>query len=110
MAEIRFQLDEHLGTAIAAQLRQRGIDALTAHEAGLRGLADIDHIRYAFENSRVLVTEDDDFLTLIASGRDHAGVIFFPGGVRNVGDVVNALVLVHGVFSAEEMVGRLEYI
>ena len=110
VAEIRYQLDEHAPAAIAVQLRLRGIDALTAHEAGLRGATDFDHVRTAMESGRVLVIEDDDFLKLVASGHEHAGIAYFPGGVRNISDVVNALVLVHGVYSAEEMIGRIEYL
>jgi hypothetical protein len=110
VAEIRYQLDEHAPTAIAVQLRLQGIDALTAHESGLRGAADIDHVRIAMEHGRVLVTEDDDFLKLAMSGYDHSGIAYFPGGVRNISDVVNALALVHCVYSADEMIGLIEYL
>jgi hypothetical protein len=110
VAEIRFQLDEHLHNVIAIQLRRRGLDVLTAHEAGLRGATDSDHLRTALTNGRVFGTVDADFPALVASGIDHAGIAYFPGKARNVGEFVNALVLVHGVYSAEEMVGRIEYL
>jgi hypothetical protein len=110
VAEVRFQLDEHLHNAIAVQLRRRSIDVLTAHEAGLRGASDIDHISVALANRRVFVTVDDDYPTLAAMGIEHAGIVYFPRRVPSVGDFVEALILVHGVYSAEEMIGCLEYL
>jgi hypothetical protein len=38
------------------------------------------------------------------------GSPIFPGGVRNVSDVVNALTLIHGVYTAEEIIGHVEYL
>jgi hypothetical protein len=110
VAEIRFQLDEHLHLAIAVQLRRRDIDALTAHEAGLRGASDSDHLRVAFANGRVFVTIDDDYPKLAATGIEHAGMLYFPRRTPDVGEFVNALVLIHGVYTAEEMIGRIEYL
>jgi hypothetical protein len=43
-------------------LRQRGINVLTAQEAGRCGLADVDQLKFATANERVMVT-----LTLIIS-------------------------------------------
>ncbi|MBI3947329.1 MAG: DUF5615 family PIN-like protein, partial [Armatimonadetes bacterium] len=47
-------------------LRRRGVDALTAQEAGRGRLHDSDHLAFALAEERVLVTMDSDFLALSA--------------------------------------------
>ena len=44
---VRFHLDEHVGNAIAAGLRRRGIDVTTTHDAGLGGATDPAQLAYA---------------------------------------------------------------
>jgi predicted nuclease of predicted toxin-antitoxin system len=55
--------------AIAEQLRVRGIDALTTAEAGRahQGLSDEDQLTFATADQRMLVTEDSDFVRLVAT-------------------------------------------
>lgn len=44
---IRFYCDEHVDPAIAKALRTRGVDVLTAQEAGMLGVPDEDHLQLA---------------------------------------------------------------
>lgn len=75
MAEpIRYFLDQHIHGAIPGGLRQRGIDVLTAQEAGRCGPSDADQLGFATAQERVLVTHDTDFLALATSGIAHAGI------------------------------------
>lgn len=55
---LRYYLDEHIDPAVAAQLRARGVDAITAAEAGRAGqsIADIEQLAYAATQGRVMVT------------------------------------------------------
>lgn len=76
----------------------------------MRGAADAEHIWVALADGKVLVTIDKDYLTIVADGRPHAGIAFLTPRTRSVGAIVEALILVHGVYSAEEMVGRIEYL
>ena len=69
---IRFHLDEHVHGAIASGLRRRGMDVTTTAEAGLLSADDIDHIHFAIREHRVIFTQDEDFLSLAASGIEHA--------------------------------------
>lgn len=62
---------------IAAGLRRRGVDVFTVVEAGLLGAPDEQHLEYAVELRRVLVTADPDFLR-ITHARSQAGLAF-PG-------------------------------
>jgi predicted nuclease of predicted toxin-antitoxin system len=54
---VKVHLDEDLSPAIAAALRQRGIDAVSAHEGAL-GLSDAAQLRVAAAAGRVLVTRN----------------------------------------------------
>jgi predicted nuclease of predicted toxin-antitoxin system len=68
-----YHLDEHVSHSIAKGLRSRRIDVSTTSDAGLAGASDIDHIKYGPRESRVIFTNDADFLRLAASGQTHAG-------------------------------------
>jgi hypothetical protein len=109
VADIRFQLDEHIDPAVAMQLRLRGIDVLTADEAGLRHAPDTRYFQHSRETTRVIVTYDRHFAGMHHQGVEHSGIVFFPKGRRSVGEIVEALTLVHGVFRSEEMVGHIEF-
>ncbi len=68
-AAVRLYLDENLSPKIAEQLRLRGIDAISARDAGTLGDTDPNHLKRAIEMERVLVTTDVDFLRLASSLR-----------------------------------------
>ncbi len=77
---MKLYLDEHLSPLLARMLRNRGIDCLTAVEAGTLGQSDEVQLAYATSQRRVLVTFDrSDFLALATQwaehGRPHAGII-----------------------------------
>lgn len=77
---LRYFFDEHMPVAIAEQLRARGIDVLTALDAGRANqkIEDADQLRFATQVGCVLVTEDSDFVSLSASQQPHAGIVYFP--------------------------------
>jgi len=49
---IRLYLDEDVDVALAAALRQRGIEVLTTQEAGHLGLPDEDQLTFATREQR----------------------------------------------------------
>jgi predicted nuclease of predicted toxin-antitoxin system len=56
------------------------------------GDPDREHLSYVVENDWILVTFDDDFLSLVeVSGSAHAGVIYVKQAGRDIGDVVKAV-------------------
>ncbi|MEN3336254.1 MAG: hypothetical protein V7641_5619 [Blastocatellia bacterium] len=107
---IRFHLDEHIASAIAIALRQRGIDVTTAAEASLLAATDEDHLEYAHKSRRVMVTHDDDFLNLHARGTSHAGMAYCRWGARTIGEMVQMLVLIYELMSPDEMMGKIVYL
>lgn len=109
-ARIRFYLDENVPIAVADQLQRRGIDAVTVRDLGLLGQSDADHLALAHHAGRVLCTHDADYLDLAQAGEPHSGIIFGQQHKHGVGNWVGFLELVYNVYSAEVMVGRLEYL
>lgn len=107
---IRYLVDEHVAKAVATGLRKRGIDTITIAEASLLGAEDEDLLAFGKEKSRVMVTQDRDFLRLAAEAKgDHLGIVYAPQG-RSIGELVRLLDLLAQVSDAEEMRGRVEYI
>ena len=59
---------------------------------GRLGDPDREHLSYALANDWILVTFDDDFLSLVeGSELDHAGIIYVQQAGRDIGDVVKAI-------------------
>ncbi len=110
MGRVRYLFDEHFANVPARVLRTKGIDVITAADAGLRGADDTQVLARAHASSRVIVTRDQDFLRLNAEGRPHAGIVFVGKGIRTIGELIEMLLLVHDAFSAEEMLGHVEFV
>jgi len=99
---VRLLLDEHYSPKIAAELRKRRHDVVSATERNdLRGLGDRELWDRASIEGRALVTENvADFMPLVreaaAEGRRHSGVVFtsprsLPRGPRTIGRFVKGL-------------------
>ncbi len=111
MAEsVRFYLDQHIHGALAQGLRQRGVHALTAHEAGRCGLPDPEQLAFASEEALVLVTFDVDYLALHRSGLPHAGIAWCEATKHSIGELLRRLLLLHEIMDAEDMRNHLEYL
>lgn len=70
--------NENFPQPAVAELRNRGHDVLTTHEAGNsnRSVSDLDVVRYATANGRVVVTLNRrDFIRIHQSGIPHAGIV-----------------------------------
>lgn len=82
-----FYLDENLSPRVAATLRARGLDVVSAHEVGNTQLDDRSQLRYAAGAGRATVTCDiGDFAELtgefIATNDEHAGIVLVPPTFR----------------------------
>jgi hypothetical protein len=107
---IRLHLDESVSPAVAAGLRQRGIDVSTTADAELSGATDAEQIAFALAAERVIVTHDSDFIVHHAAGTPHAGIAYCHQDKYQIGELVRLLVLLHGCFSDEETRGHLEFL
>ena len=117
MSRLRFQLDEDCqASALAASLRQHGIDAVTTNDAGLQGVDDETQLREAAARGRAMVTNNiRDFVPLharcVAEKRPpHAGLVVFPQQEFGLGEIVRRLSHLTQVLSAEEMKNRVEWL
>jgi predicted nuclease of predicted toxin-antitoxin system len=107
---IRFHLDEHLPAALADALRKRGIDVTTPNDAGLRGASDEEHLEFAWQSGRVIVTQDNDFLRLHSHGLLHAGITYCKQQTRNIGQIIQALTVIYDSFTPDEVKGQVLYL
>ena len=107
---IRFHLDEHVDPAIAFALRRRNIDVTTTTDANLLSADDSVHLEYARQSERVIFTQDEDFLTLAASGAEHAGIIYNKPGRRTLGQIIEFLELVFVCLNEDEMKNHVEFL
>jgi hypothetical protein len=109
-------LDEDCqSAALAAALRQHGIEVVTTNEANISGLSDDGQLEYAAGQNAAIVTNNiRDFTTLharwIEEGRQHAGIVVFPQQEYSLGEVVRRLSHLHRTLNAEEMQSRLEWL
>ncbi len=108
--KIRFHLDENANPAIANGLRRRGIDVTTTPEAGLISVSDEEQLRFAFRQSRVIFTQDRDFLRLHDNGFEHCGIAYCIKGSRSIGEILRGLILIWEVLEAEDMRGKVEFL
>jgi Domain of unknown function (DUF5615) len=83
---------------------------LTAQDAGRCGQSDPDQLAFATAEERVVVTFDADYLALHQSGVQHGGIAWCPQQKHSIGDLINALLLVHGVLDRDSMRNHVEYL
>lgn len=96
--------------SLPAGLRARGVDVLTAQDAGRCGLPDPDQLAFATAEERVVMTFDADYLALHNSGAQHAGIAWCTLRKYSVGELIQLLMLMHGVFDRDAMRNHLEYL
>jgi predicted nuclease of predicted toxin-antitoxin system len=96
--------------AVAIGLRQQCIDVLTTQEVGNCGISDSEQLAFATAESRVIVTFDVDFLALHNAGMSHSGIAWCQLTKYSIGQLIAILVLVHAVYSADEMLNHVEYL
>jgi hypothetical protein len=107
---LRFHLDEHVPASVASALRRRGIDVTTTTQANLCGRPDQEHIAYAVRESRVIYTQDADFLVAAAGGTLHAGIAYNAPNSRSIGQIIEFLTLLDACLSQEAMRNTVEFV
>lgn len=102
-------MDEHVPTAVTRGLQARGIEVLTVQNASLSHTADNRILAYALAQGRVVFTQDEDFLAEHRRGTLHAGIVYAHQHT-SIGAMVRGLMLIHGVYTSDDMRGNLEYL
>jgi hypothetical protein len=80
MMHVKLYLDENVPEAIAAAIRLRGYDVTTVKDAERKAASDLDQLRYASLQKRVLFTFNVvDFVKLheefLSAGYRHSGIL-----------------------------------
>lgn len=95
-------------------LRLRDVDVMISAEAGMNGRKDEEQLLFASSCGRVLYSfNSKDFYQLhsrfLMQGRTHAGLILGPQQELSIGEQMRRLMKLIAAFSAEEMIGRVEF-
>lgn len=77
LRDFKLLTDENIDPDVGAHLRQLGFDVIDVAESGLQGSVDVDLMRLATSQGRLVVTHDSDFGTLaIQQGEPLVGLIY----------------------------------
>lgn len=113
---IRVYIDEDaMSAALVAALRGYGFDVLTAHEAGMRGRSDPDHLRLASAEGRVLFGFNSrDYMRIhreiLQAEGHHAGIVLLGKRSPDIGRQLRGLIAVAELHGQEGMVDGMEVI
>lgn len=73
---MRFLVDAQLPPALARLLRDRGHEAAHVTEIGPADAPDRDIWQHALQHDAVIVTKDEDFADMVATGREAPAVVW----------------------------------
>jgi hypothetical protein len=111
---IRLYHDHNFHERFAIDLRRQEFDLVTAREMGHELLSDEEHLSWATEQTRVLITHDlRDFVPLARKwnfeGRHHAGIILSEQpGLTAYGVLLRRLLRLLDTLTADDMIDRVE--
>lgn len=113
---LRLYIDEDaMDRDLVRALRARGVDVLTAIEAGLIEQPDETHLEYATAQGRILYGFNvSDYYRLhtefLRQGRTHAGIVLARQQQYSVGEQMRRLLRLLASVPVEEMKDRVEFI
>lgn len=112
MAEqvIRFFFDENMPVEVAEQLNELGIDTVTTRDLRRLGQGDPSQLEFAASDGRVICTYDKHYIEMAQRGIKHTGIVFIPGTYRDYGVLLRYFIELNRVYTAADMVNRLEYL
>lgn len=114
--KLRLYIDEDsMRRALVSALRARGVDVVTALEAGLAGRADDVQLDYATAEGRVLYSYNiSDFCRLhsayLSAAKAHAGIIMAQQRQFSIGEQMRRLLRLVAARAPEAMQCQLEFL
>jgi hypothetical protein len=110
---IRLYLDEDVHKQVAAGLRLRSFDVVSAHEIGRWGFTDESQLSYASSEGRAIFTYNaSDYLELhqewLRRGKDHCGIIV--SDQLRLGETVRRLLRLLNQVAADEMKNQVRWL
>jgi predicted nuclease of predicted toxin-antitoxin system len=109
LSNLIFYTNESVNVAVAEGLKRRGVMVITARETGNLGLSDEEQLKYARRKGFVIITHDDDFLSL-AMDFEHEGIVFVHQQKYSIGDLIRNLKLLWDVVEQKEMKNHVEFL
>jgi hypothetical protein len=97
--------DEHVPSAVVTTLSSNGFDVVAVARQ-YAGTDDAGLLTIAAEDSRVLLTNDRDFITL-ANDQRHAGIVCYATTTPDPGDVARAFRRIDRLFDADALADEL---
>jgi len=116
VSHLRLYVDEDSQSRRLVQaLRARGMELMTAFEAGMVERSDENHLLRATQENRVIFTYNaSDFCRLhrefAAKGRSHAGIIIAAQQRFSIGEQMRLVLRLAAHKSAEDMKNQLEFL
>ncbi len=111
---ISLYMDVHIPQSITSQLRNRGVDVLTAFDDQAHELPDDQLLERSTQLKRILFTQDIRFRVLAETwqlqGKQFAGLIFGHQLGGTIGQFVKDLELIAQASEPDEWVNVVEYI
>jgi hypothetical protein len=113
---LRLYVDEDASEhAVVQGLRARGIDLLTALEAGQAGTSDEEQLSFAVQQARAIYTFNaGDFARLhrdwLQQDRDHCGIVVIPDQRYSIGEKIRRIAKFVTAMTADQMNNRIEYL
>jgi len=108
MAKISFYFDEMMSREATEQVIKRGQDVMMAVDVGMvQKDDDTEHLPYAKNHSRVLVTFDLPFAGRTLAKTDHAGLICLTCKQDDVGYIVRVLTEFAELYTPDDATGQV---
>src|SRR5436309_10173797 len=111
---LKFFFDECVDEDVAAASRAHRVDVITTTDMEHKGISDKEQLAFAYAEGRVIYTIDHDFLRLadecLEQSRPFAGIAYHRSGQRSKQEMIEALLLMHAVYGAQDIENRVEFI
>jgi hypothetical protein len=108
---LRLYMDEHVPSAVTAELRKRGIDVVTAQQDGYSERMDDEVLDRATSLGRVVFTQDEDYLAIAnrwqRSLKAFVGIVYGHQLDLTIGATIEALELICQAMSTNEIQNRV---
>ncbi|HLG30606.1 MAG TPA: DUF5615 family PIN-like protein [Candidatus Brocadiales bacterium] len=109
MAKLTFYTNESVSVAVGEGLKRRGVKVISARDADNLGLSDKEQLDYAIKKNLVIVTHDDDFLSM-AMKFEHKGIVYVHQQKYSIGDLIRRLKLLWDIAEQKDIVNHVEFL
>lgn len=107
--------EDSMDQDLVRALRARAMDITTAYDEGMIERDDEDHLDYATEQGRVLLSFNrGDFFRIhtdyLRQSKNHAGIILANQQQYSIGEFMRRILHLNNQLSSEEMENRIEFL